>query len=150
MNLIALVVEDQKMMAELYRNILTRIADKVFVANDLASAMKIVREQDNLHLVTLDLNMPNSTTAEVLSSIELIHAKHPNCAVVILTGDESESIRRDASGYAADDFVLKNDVASSQMMLQVILCALAKRAKGDPEITARLDELVNKLSQLKA
>ncbi len=149
MNCVALVVEDEALIAEIYRTALTKVADKVFVANDLTSAMNVIREQETIHIVTLDLYLPNSTTDEVLNSISMIHARHPNCAVVILTGDESETMRRDAARYPADAFVLKNDVATMPLLLNVIIKALARRVSGNPEMVARLDGLMAKMAQLK-
>ncbi len=148
MNLSALVVEDAEFFASIYRHALTMVAEKVYIAHDLTSAMKIVREQVDLHIVTLDLHLPDCTIKEVLESIATIHTMHPDCAVILLTGDESEETRRQSEGYGPDAFAHKHDVSTTPLLLKIVLTALAKRAKGSPSITARLNELVEKLAQL--
>ncbi len=150
MNLTALIVEDMEFDASSYRKALTMVAEKVFIAEDLASAMQIVREQDELHIVTLDLHLPDCTITEVLESISKIHTMHPNCAVILLTGDESETTKRESAKYHPDAFAHKHDVSTTALLLKLVLNALAKRAKGDTAIGKRLDELLEKLSKLKA
>jgi len=147
MSFVALVVEDAEFQASVYRHALTMIAEKVYVAANLKDALEIAQAQTALHIVTLDLHMPGSSADEVLESIAMIHAKHPTCAVILLTGDESEETRRKVSKFDQDAFALKGDVCTTALLLKLVLTVLAKRVEGSPEMKARLDELVSKLAK---
>ncbi len=148
MSFVALIVEDKDFDATLLSRHLRNIADKIFIANDLVTALKIVNEQaiGELHIVTLDLYMPNSTMSDVLNSIKPIHIRHPNCAVVVLTADDSLTARQQVELTEADAFAMKHDIVTAPLLLKIILTAVTKRIKGKSTIMHRFDELIQKLS----
>lgn len=147
MSFVALIVEDKEFEASNYKSALRLIAEHVYVAYNLKDAMKFVATLPQLNIVTLDLHMPDCSLTEVLGSVGKIHAAHPHCAVIILTGDDSPEIKRLSIESGADNFAMKHDACTVALLLQIVLSAMTKKCSDKPDIMKRLDELVMKLAQ---
>ncbi len=90
-----LLVDDEPMIRELGKTILTSYGYRVLLANDGLEAVEIYQQNaDAIELVLLDLTMPNLSGKDALQQIREID---PNVRVVF------------ASGYSADDLNLSDD-----------------------------------------
>lgn len=96
-----LVVDDEAPIRELLSTYLAKYNYEVLVASTGEEAQKAVNEEA-LHLVILDVVLPDSDGLELLSTFR---QSHPNLPVVMLTGigfDEEllqEAQQRGATGY---------------------------------------------------
>jgi DNA-binding NarL/FixJ family response regulator len=98
-----LVVDDHPLVRDAMANLLTSIASAVTVleAADCASALGIAREQPDLDIVVLDLNLPGTRGFEAL---EQFRREQPALPVVILSTLHDrqtvlQAIKRGAMGF---------------------------------------------------
>jgi DNA-binding NtrC family response regulator len=98
-----LVVDDEPPIRELLQSYFTKHGYEVTTAADAQTALRISDEVP-LHLVILDVLLPESDGLEVL---EQLKGMHPNLPIIIMTGigfDEEllqEAIQKGASGYVS-------------------------------------------------
>jgi DNA-binding response OmpR family regulator len=98
-----LVVDDEPPIRELLASYFKKHGYDVTTAADAVETMRLADEVP-LHLVILDVLLPDSDGLEIL---EQLKAAHPNLPIIIMTGigfDEEllqESIQKGASGYVS-------------------------------------------------
>jgi DNA-binding response OmpR family regulator len=98
-----LVVDDEPPIRELLASYFKKHGYDVTTAADAAETMRLADEVP-LHLVILDVLLPDSDGLEIL---EQLKSAHPNLPIIIMTGigfDEEllqESIQKGASGYVS-------------------------------------------------
>ncbi len=92
--LLVLFVDDDPLMRELGKDMLTMLGCGVIVAADGAEAVEILRmRKDEVSLVVLDLNMPRMNGWETLT---VLRSVRPNISVVIASGhDENQAMQND-------------------------------------------------------
>jgi DNA-binding response OmpR family regulator len=98
-----LVVDDERDVGELVRDVLTELGYAVRHVFDGATALEVVPvfEPD---LVLLDLKMPGMSGVEVLEHLRHHHSHVP---VVVLSGDEDVDLARRTLGNGAFDYIPK-------------------------------------------
>src|SRR5687768_16833087 len=98
-----LVVDDEPPIRELLASYFKKHGYDVTTAADAIETMRLADEVP-LHLVILDVLLPDSDGLEIL---EQLKSAHPNLPIIIMTGigfDEEllqESIQKGASGYVS-------------------------------------------------
>jgi DNA-binding NtrC family response regulator len=97
-----LIVDDELGVRESLR-ILLMPCYKIYSAPDGETALNILRERE-IHLITLDLNMPKLSGIETLREIRKIDGEVP---VIIITGYGTEKDQEEAFRYGARDFITK-------------------------------------------
>ncbi len=97
-----LIVEDEAGPRESLRMILSSFYDIYAVANG-QEAIDLIREQ-NISLVTLDLNMPGLSGIDVLKEIK---KTKPDIEVVIITASETLPNAQKGMRFGASDFISK-------------------------------------------
>ncbi len=97
-----LIVEDEAGPRESLRMILSSFYDVYAVANG-QEAIDLIREQ-NISLVTLDLNMPGLSGIDVLKEIKKMK---PDIEVVIITASETLPNAQKGMRFGASDFISK-------------------------------------------
>ena len=86
-----LVIDDEELILALFRESLEERGHIVVTANNSTNALKYITQQD-FDLIFLDLKMPGTDGAEILSKMRLIKHKLP---VIIITGyPDSEIMER--------------------------------------------------------
>ncbi len=75
-------------------------------AKDLGTALQKL-EAEEFGLVLFDMGLPDSFG---ITGIERISAKAPDVAIIVLTGNEDESVGVEAVRHGAQDFLTKNDL----------------------------------------
>jgi DNA-binding NtrC family response regulator len=104
-----LVVDDEPPIRELLATYFKKHGYEVTTAGDAAETLRLADEVP-LHLVVLDVLLPDSDGLEVL---EKLKSAHPNLPIIIMTGigfDEEllqESIQKGASGYVSKSLPLE-------------------------------------------
>lgn len=128
-----LVVEDEKVFAELVRAIVTdeghgRYA--VTVATDLATATTQLA-QGRFDLVLLDLTLPDG---QGLETYQAIHHSAPLVPVIVLSGLSDEEVALQALRAGAQDYLLKNEF-DGRLLARAIRYAIERKS-----VEARLRE----------
>lgn len=81
---IILVVEDERMVLALVRNVLTHQGYEILAASGASEAMQLARTfTGRIHLLVTDVNMPDMTGPELY---ERLQAMHPGLPVVFMSG----------------------------------------------------------------
>jgi len=140
-----LLVDDEHEFVESLSERLELRNLRAAVAHDGEEALKAVEEGEPDAMI-LDLRMPGIDGIEVLRRVK---KKHPNVAVVVLTGhgtdkDEKEALRLGASAYLkkpvdVDQLVgtlhrIWNTLKRSKNAVETMLMAAAFAQAGEPEI----------------
>lgn len=106
-----LVVDDSKLMHRMYE---VMLRDYTLVdAYDGREAVDALRQQDDIDLVLLDVNMPNMNGLEVLEELARDDRVHPPVVIVSTEGREEDTQRGLEAGAVA---YIKKPFQSDQLM----------------------------------
>lgn len=97
-----LIVDDEKEIADLVEIYLVSDGYKVFKAQTAREGLSII-ENDNIHLVLLDLMMPGMDGIEMCRKIR----ETSNIPIIMLTAKSSDLDKIKGLGTGADDYVTK-------------------------------------------
>ena len=135
-----LVVEDEKLIREIFQQALENWGFTVYVAEEGTQAIQILRET-SIHIVITDLNMPNMDGMTLLHKIK---DNWPYIEVIVVTGHATIESAIEAMKYGAFDFILK-PVNFEQVRITLKRCFQKLKAESENaelrEINARLKEL---------
>ena len=98
-----LVIDDERMVCDLLRAVLSRHGHEVLTAFDGRNGLALF-EQHRPRFTLLDLHMPGMNGIEVLTRI---HALDPRAAVIVLTGAGSADLENQARQMGVTDFLSK-------------------------------------------
>lgn len=98
-----LVVDDEPLVGEAAERILRSYGYAVSVAHSAEQALQILAQQ-SVHLCLSDLHMPGISGQDFLQQV---HRRYPEIPVVIVTGDTSMEVLREALNNGASDFITK-------------------------------------------
>jgi DNA-binding response OmpR family regulator len=118
-----LIVDDDRLVGESLRKILTTAGYAVVVAGDGESALDVARAQP-VDVVLLDLVMPRM---DGIKTLRYLRQLRPDLGVVILAGEVSPAARRAALEYGAAVVMLKPPD------LEELLRVIARLAQGESE-----------------
>lgn len=99
-----LIVDDAKSLRGLLRTLLNQNGYEVAGELDDGAHVLATVERDRLDLICLDLNMPKVDGMTVLKDLK---ARYPEVAVVMMTGDTSPAVYREATELGAAGFLRK-------------------------------------------
>jgi CheY-like chemotaxis protein len=116
-----LIVEDNKMIANVLAAILYPIAKTIDLAFSLTEAKQKLHEK-GFTVVTLDLDLPDSTPAQTIEQIrELKSGRHHR--VIVISGSVSREEVAEAKRQGADGFLDKTDPSFVDKLKQLSLAA---------------------------
>jgi PAS domain S-box-containing protein len=122
-----LVVEDESLVRTMTSKVLTRAGYRVIGVADGAQAMARIAElQDSIDVLVTDVIMPNMSGIEVA---EGVMARHPNVAVVLLSGYTAETLDLERVTSRGATFVSK-PVTSAQLLAAVRQALAERRASA--------------------
>ena len=107
-DLLVLLIEDEPDAARLIQHVLGKGTPKMEVAwaTDLASGLECLAKR-RFQAVLLDLNLPDSSGFETFAKVR---QNAPEQALIVLTGQEDESLALQAVRGGADDYLIKSDI----------------------------------------
>jgi len=120
-----LVVEDNPADAVLVSEFLAEVpgwAYRLEKAGSMAAALALLAQR-NVDVVLLDLSLPDSSGIE---TVRKVIGKHPQVAVLVLTGMQDEQVALQAVRYGAQDYLEKKHL-SSAMLHRSITYSLERR-----------------------
>jgi two-component system, OmpR family, alkaline phosphatase synthesis response regulator PhoP len=126
-----LVVDDERQIAAIARDYLTRAGFTVAVAADGASGLEIAR-QKRPDLVVLDLGLPRLDGLEVARALR----RESDVPIIMLTARVDETDRLRGFEVGADDYITK---PFSPRELVARVSSVLRRARYDPERTSRFE-----------
>jgi diguanylate cyclase (GGDEF)-like protein len=101
-----LLVEDDAQTIRMVQECLSESCCEVVEATCLSDALEHLAE-DDFDAVVTDLSLPDSRGPE---TFRIIEEKHPDVAIVVLTGSYDESLGIEAMQQGAQDFLLKDQI----------------------------------------
>lgn len=117
-----LVVDDHALIREGLRPVLEELAEGVSVleAHDYSRALEIAAAHPELDLVLLDFNLPN---VEGFAALAGIQERYPEVPVVIMSGEDSPAVMREAFERGALGFIPKT--SSKAVILNALRLVLS-------------------------
>ncbi len=135
-----LVVEDEQLIRDIFRQALENWGYTVTVAEDGAEALRWLKRQP-FHIVITDLYMPG---VDGMSLLHKIKDNWPFIEVIVVTGHGTVESAIEAMKHGAFDFILK-PVNFDQVRITIKRCQQKIQAESENaqlrEINARLQEL---------
>ena len=142
-----LYVEDDErdlMLAEKYLEESEFLQCEVVHAKNLGSAISHINGSNDIDLVLLDLNLPDSTGVSTYKSM----AKScPNLPVVVLTGLDDNSLIRDLAMCGAQDCLLKGRVDVNRLEMSVLFALKRQNMLNSRSRLVGFDELTGLLNR---
>lgn len=134
-----MVVDDQAVVRSGLNAFLTAF-DDLSLIGEAGNGREAVRMCDELkpQVIIMDLMMPEMDGVE---ATRLIHARHPEVAVIVLTSFPDEGLVQKALQAGAISFLMKNTVAEE--LVTAVRAACAGRATLAPEAAQALINTVN-------
>lgn len=134
-----MVVDDQAVVRSGLNAFLTAF-DDLSLIGEAGNGREAVRMCDELkpQVIIMDLMMPEMDGVE---ATRLIHARHPEVAVIVLTSFPDEGLVQKALQAGAISFLMKNTVAEE--LVTAVRAACAGRATLAPEAAQALINAVN-------
>ena len=126
-----LVVDDERQIAAIARDYLTRAGFSVSVASDGASGLELAR-QKRPDLVVLDLGLPKLDGLDVARALR----KESDVPIIMLTARVDETDRLQGFEVGADDYITK---PFSPRELVARVSSVLRRARYDPERTTTFE-----------
>lgn len=99
-----LVVEDEPDNAWIFRVVCEMAGCKVVIAPDLASARRVLSQSDPVHLIVLDLLLPDGHGLELCEEVK---ASRPSIPVLVVTASGDPRDNAVAFNACADRFMKK-------------------------------------------
>ncbi len=111
-----LVVDDDPLVREMLREILTDSGYRAETAEDGQAALDRLAAGDPVDLILSDMNMPR---LDGLSLIRTLRGRGEDVPVIILTGNEEISVALEALDGGANDYLLKDENIGETALLSV-------------------------------
>lgn len=112
------VIEDEKYILEMYREILESSGFSVKAAPNGEMGLVVI-EESKPDLVILDLMLPGIDGMEVLRLLKKDSDKYGNPLTVILTNLSNEVMIKDAYSEKADGYLMKTELTPEQVVKEI-------------------------------
>jgi CheY-like chemotaxis protein len=126
-----LLVEDSPMAARLISLLLKEgMPDgeyELLTSSNLTDAINITRQRD-IHLVLLDLGLPES---HGLETFKTFNSQFPYIPVIVITGNEDKSLAVKAVREGAQDYLVKGEVHSSLLTRSIFYAVERSRLQHE-------------------
>ncbi len=143
MKLIKLMfVDDQKIFIESLTQILKKIAKFIRVTSFAFNGKEAVEavEKDIPDMIIMDIRMP---VMNGVDAVKLIHQKHPDIKIIMLTTYDDDEYVKDALKYGASGYLLK-DIPIEDLVTQIKIVCTGKVA---PISRSVLEKLTHNISE---
>jgi DNA-binding response OmpR family regulator len=108
-----LIVEDELVLQDVYKLILSSAGYQVHTANDGVEGLRKIRAASP-DIVLLDVFMPRMDGKELLRNIDL--ADYPHMRVIVYSNLSDKSTESEVRGLGAHDFVLKSSMTPNDLL----------------------------------
>jgi CheY-like chemotaxis protein len=111
-----LVVDDERTMQLLYRRSLTSAGFEVVIAKDGPDGLQKLREDPEIRVVLLDLNMP---VMDGVATLKALRQQSDQVAIVMLTSLASLEVVEECLDLGAD-YHLRKDLPVSELKQEIL------------------------------
>lgn len=108
-----LVIEDEIILQDVYRMVLTSSGYKVYTANNGIEGLRQLRHVAP-DLILLDIFMPQMDGKEFLRNVDL--TDYPDTKVIVYTNLSDQRTKREMEQLGALDFIVKSDMTPSDLL----------------------------------
>jgi DNA-binding NarL/FixJ family response regulator len=131
-----LLVDDHALIRDALRSVLRELVDDaiVFEAPDCRQAMRLIEQNPDLHLILLDLNLPDRDGLAVLSDLRKHHA---TISIVVLSASHDRETILRALDLGALGFIPKS--APREVMANALRLIFSGGVYVPPEALARAE-----------
>jgi signal transduction histidine kinase/CheY-like chemotaxis protein len=119
---VALVIDDEKTVLNVAEGVLSQKGMKVLTAENGRIGVELLRQNDGISVIVLDLQMPVMGGEETL---ELLHDINPDVPVILASGFDEREVSRRFSGLRPASFLQKPFTA--QRLASAVAAVLKKR-----------------------
>lgn len=139
MKIKVLLVDDHALFRDGMRYVLQQLADEVEILDtgNFTEALQLVKENADIDLALLDLNMPDS---EGVPSLQLFHQRFPEVPLVVVSGSDQRDDIENVMNLGAMGFISK--MSPSKVMLSALRIVLDGGVYVPPQL---LQQVVAKL-----
>ena len=138
---ILLVDDDVDMLALMRRALKAGGCTDLRLTQDAKEGIESFK-QDRPDLVILDFKIPGSSGIEIMTHMHAINTSVRRCPVLILTGNQSEELKREALEAGASDFLHKNADMTELVLRVKNLLGLQQLLKEVDRQRESLEEMV--------
>ena len=134
-----LLVDDHALIRDALRSVLRELVDEaiVFEASDCRQAMRLIEQHPDLHLILLDLNLPDRDGLAVLADLRKHHA---TISIVVLSAFHDRDTILRVLDLGALGFIPKS--ASREVMANALRLIFSGGVYVPPEALARIEPSV--------
>lgn len=114
-----LIIEDEKILLEMYTFKFSKEGYEVFSATDVESALKIA-EKEKIDLIILDILLPKESGIAFLEKrkeIEMVK----DVPVIVLSNFDDKETREKAFGLGAKDYLIKSNFNPKEVLARMKL-----------------------------
>ncbi|MBN2664759.1 MAG: response regulator [Bacteroidales bacterium] len=146
-NLNILIIEDNTgdiILLQEYLNSNKLGEFSIFIANTLSQAKNRIKE-NNLDVILLDLNLPDSNGLQTFIEIEKIANE---TAIIILTEIDNNEIAVDAVNMGAQDFILKSNISDCFLNKSIKYSYNRQQLQNKANHFSRINKAIRNVNQL--
>jgi signal transduction histidine kinase len=142
-----LLIEDNPGDARLVHEILKEVWGNfaISVAEKLGTGLTFLASQEDIDVVLMDLNLPDSRGLETLTKLQ---TGFPHLPIVIMTSLDDEELAHQAVRLGAQDYLIKGTVGG-ELLRRTLIYAI-ERKQAEEEIIKLNDELKRNVAELQA
>lgn len=112
-----LIIDDEKILTENLKQILSKHVDNVFVANSGADGLRVLASED-IHCVICDIYMPELTGIEV---IQIARDNGNQVPFIFFTAYGVDELKVEVSNFDRTLFLVKPDISGIVQILDKML-----------------------------
>ncbi len=112
-----LIIEDYEAEAFLLASLIERVGRQVEIAHTMADAWRRLRSRFRYDVVFFDLTL---TDALPVHAIEALKEMSSLAKIVIVTGNDDETLKQRALEAGAHDYILKHDPNYAERVVNVV------------------------------
>lgn len=110
----ALVIEDDPNLAKVIASWLMRCGYEVTVTGSIVEAERLIEEASKLEVITLDLNLSDSTRDLTIPRIKVIREKSPDALLVVISGVATKQDEELVRSLGADGLLEKHRIPTEK------------------------------------
>lgn len=111
-----LIVEDEKVLQDAYKLILTTSGFTVYTADNGAEALQLLK-QSKPSVMLLDLFMPIMDGLQVLRKLN--RHDYPDTKIIVYSNLSNSTVKKDVLAHGADKYVLKSNLSPNDLIALV-------------------------------
>ena len=112
-----LIIDDEKNLTDILKQILSKYADNVFVTNTGAAGLRIIAEEE-IHCVICDIFMPELTGIQVIQNVRESGNLVP---FIFFTAHGVEELEMEVSAFDRTLFLVKPDISGIVQIIDKML-----------------------------